>query len=157
MAARTFLACVALAAFGAPATALPQSHAHHGAATAPDTRQLVPFPEALRVQTLANMRDHLLALQEINAALSRGEFDKAATVAEERLGMTSLRAHGATHVAPHMPQAMQDIGTAMHHAASRFAIDAQNAGATNDVKAALAALGPVMQQCAACHATYRLQ
>jgi len=36
------------------------------------------------------------------------------------------------------------------------AIDAQNAGVSNDVRPALAALGTVMQQCVSCHAAYRL-
>ena len=102
------------------------------------------------------MRDHLLALQEINVALSRNEFDKAASIAEQRLGMSSLELHGAEHIAPFMPQAMQDMGTSMHHAASRFALEAQNASVSNDVRPALAALGSVMQQCVACHAAYRL-
>jgi cytochrome c556 len=51
---------------------------------------------------------------------------------------------------------MQDIGTQMHRAASRFAIDAQTASVSNDVRPALASLGTVMQQCVACHAAYRL-
>jgi hypothetical protein len=122
-----------------------------------DGRQLVPFPDAMRVQTLANMRDHLLAIQQINDALSRSEFEKAAGIAEKRLGMTSLEAHDASHLARLMPQGMQDIGSQMHRAASRFSIEAQNATATNDVRPVLAALNPVLQQCAACHATYRLQ
>ena len=55
-----------------------------------------------------------------------------------------------------MPQAMQDIGTKMHRAASRFAVEAQNGSVSIDVRPALAALGAVMQQCVACHAVYRL-
>lgn len=70
--------------------------------------------------------------------------------------MSSLEQHGASHIAPFMPRAMQKIGTNMHHAASRFALEAQNAGVTNDVRSALAALGSVMQQCVAYHAAYRL-
>ena len=111
----------------------------------------------MRVHTISNMRDHLLALQEINMALSRSEFDGAAKIAEQRLGMSSLEKHGAAHLAPFMPQAMQDVGTQMHRAASRFAIEAQSASASNDVRPALAALSGVMQQCVACHATFRLQ
>jgi cytochrome c556 len=95
-------------------------------------------------------------LEEINEALSRNAFEKAASVAEQRLGMSSLEGHGAAHIAPYMPQAMQDIGTAMHRSASRFALDAQSASVGNDVRPALAALGTVMQQCVACHAAYRL-
>jgi len=135
-----------------------QEH-RHSPAEAPDggdTRQLVKFPEPMQLHTIANMRDHLLALQEIDAALSRNEFEKASSIAETRLGMSSLEAHGAAHIAPYMPQGMQDMGTSMHKAASRFAIDAQNAAVGNDVRPALAALAAVMQQCVACHAAYRL-
>lgn len=110
----------------------------------------------MRLHTVANMRDHLLALQEINLALSKSQFDKAAGIAETRLGMSSLEAHGASHIAAYMPPAMQDIGTSMHKAASRFAIEAQNASAANDVRPALGALATVMQYCVACHAAYRL-
>jgi hypothetical protein len=110
----------------------------------------------MRMHTIANMRDHLLSLQEIDIALSRDDFDKAASIAENRLGMSSLELHGAAHIAPYMPQGMQDIGTQMHRAASQFAVAAQNASVSNDLRPALAALGTVMQQCVACHAAYRL-
>jgi hypothetical protein len=115
------------------------------------------FPSELRSHTLANMRDHLVALQEINEALARGRADEAARVAEERLGMTSLRLHGAHEVAQYMPKAMQEAGTAMHRAASRFAIEAQNSGVTGDLKPALGALGEVMGACVGCHVGFRLQ
>ena len=125
-------------------------------ATSVDPRQLVKFPEPMRLHTITSMRDHLLSLQEIDVALSESDFDKASRIAEQRLGMSSLELHGAAHIAPYMPQGMQDIGTAMHHAASRFAVEAQNASVSNDLRPALAALGTVMQQCVACHAAYRL-
>jgi hypothetical protein len=136
-----------------------QDHQHSmtGAAAAQaDSRQLVQFPEPMRLHTITSMRDHLLALQETDVALSQNALDKAATIAEQRLGMSSLELHGAAHIAPFMPQGMQDIGTQMHRAASRFAIDVQTASVSNDVRPALAALGNVMQQCVACHAAYRL-
>jgi hypothetical protein len=136
-----------------------QGHQHDmAAASTPggDARQLVKFPEPMRVHTITSMRDHLLALQEIDVALSKSEFDQASRIAEQRLGMSSLELHGAAHIAPFMPQGMQDIGTQMHRAASRFAVEAQNASVANDVRPALAALGTVMQQCVACHAAYRL-
>jgi hypothetical protein len=145
------------AAFALSATAQEHRHAMTGsAAVQGDSRLLVEFPEPMRLHTITSMRDHLLALQEINVALSRNAFDKAASIAEQRLGMSSLELHGAAHSAPFMPQGMQDIGTQMHRAASRFAVAAQTASATNDVRPALEALGAVMQQCVACHAAYRL-
>ena len=140
-------------------SAAAQEHQHSMAGATPaqtDSRQLVKFPEPMRLHTITSMRDHLLALQEIDIALSQNAFDKAATIAEQRLGMSSLELHGAAHIAPFMPQGMQDIGTQMHRAASRFAVEAQNASVSNDVRPALAALGAVMQQCVACHAAYRL-
>ncbi len=131
-------------------------HAHH-AAPAADARQAIDFPEPLRTHTLANMRDHLAALQEIQQALGEGAPDRAAQVAENRLGMTSLRSHGAHDVAKFMPAGMQALGSQMHRAASRFALEAGNAGATGEMKPALAALAAVTAQCVACHAAYRMK
>ena len=133
----------------------PQAGSNANGATT-DARVLVRFPEPMRLHTMANMRDHLQSLQEIDAALAKGDFDKAASIAELRLGMSSLEAHGASHLAPYMPKGMQETGSNMHRAASRFAVEAQNASVSNDVKPALAALANVMEQCVACHAAYRL-
>ena len=94
----------ALAGFGTCYSALParaQDHQHDmmvPAATQGDARLLVKFPEPMRLHTITSMRDHLLALQEIDVALSENDFDKAASIAETRLGMSSLELHGA---APH--------------------------------------------------------
>ena len=157
-----WILAMSLAAIGSGSYLLPagaQTHQHEmapPAATHGDTRQLVQFPEPMRVHTITSMRDHLLALQEIDIALSKNDFDQAARIAEQRLGMSSLELHGAAQIAPYMPTGMQDIGTQMHRSASRFAVEAQNASVSNDVRPALAALGTVMQQCVACHATYRL-
>jgi hypothetical protein len=124
---------------------------------ATDRRVPVTFPAELREHTLENMRDHLLALQEIQAALATGKYDQASTVAEQRLGMTSLTAHGAHEVAQYMPKGMQDAGSAMHRSASRLSTAALDAAVTNDVRPALAALAEVTANCVACHAAYRLQ
>jgi len=131
---------------------------NHGAVSPEkDQREFVRFPDALREHTLANMRDHLLALQQIQEALGRGQEDVAAQIAERQLGMSSLSLHGAHDVAPYMPQGMQDIGTNMHRNASRFAVEAQNAGVTGDLKPAIEALSKVTAMCVGCHAGYRLQ
>jgi hypothetical protein len=134
-------------------------HTQHpgGGATVEDTRTLVHYPEHLRIHTLANMRDHLLTVCDIQAALGDGAFDKAGENAEQRLGMSSLQLHGAHKVAEYMPKAMQVMGTAMHRAASRFAVAASDAAVSGDVKPALAALSRVTQSCVACHSSFRLQ
>jgi hypothetical protein len=126
------------------------------ASTADDLREPVSMPAMMQAHLRANMRDHLLAISEIQAALAAGRYGPAADTAEARLGMTSLEAHGARHMAGVMPEGMRAVGTAMHRAASRFAVVAQDAEVTNDLRQALGALSDVTRQCVACHAAYRL-
>jgi cytochrome c556 len=126
-------------------------------AAAADTRQPVEMPAMMRNHMLANMRDHLTALAEIQAALGAGKYEQAADIAENRLGMSSLERHGASHMAPYMPKAMQDIGTNMHRAASRFARAAQEAGVAKEPARAIGALAEVTQQCVACHASFKVK
>ena len=123
----------------------------------PVQRVAVSFPPTLRAETLANMRDHLLAIQQITAYLADKRFDAAAEVAESRLGISSLEGHGAHEVAQYMPEEMRQIGHGMHQAASRFALAAQASGATGDVAPALRALAQVQDSCIACHAGFELK
>jgi hypothetical protein len=125
------------------------------AADSNDARQLVKLPDPMVQHMLANMRDHLKAITEIQQALGSGDYQRASEVAESRIGFSSLEAHGAAHMAAFMPQPMQDIGTQMHKAASQFARKAQETGATGNLAGALTALSQVTQQCVACHAAYR--
>ena len=100
---------------------------------------------------MSNMRDHLVAINEILSNLANDKLDKAAEIAEARLGMSSLESHGASHVAKFMPEGMRQAGTSMHRAASRFAIKAQEGEALPAYKA----LTEVTSACVACHAGYR--
>lgn len=117
-----------------------------------DERRQIKMPQMMRQHMLGNMRDHMLAIHEIQAALAKNNADQAADIAEQRIGMSSLASHNAAHMAAYMPQTMQDIGTEMHHAASRFAISAKE----GDVLKSLQDLSRITQQCVACHAAYRL-
>jgi hypothetical protein len=168
MTAKHLLLAAAAAALATSAWVAVAQHRHDPAAHGPgpeggreapaaDRRQPVRFPLELREHTLANMRDHLLALQEIQERLAKGELDQASDIAERRLGMSSLTTHGAHEVAKYMPQGMQDAGTAMHRSASRFSVAALDAAVTNDLKPALSALADVTASCVACHAAYRLE
>ena len=121
-----------------------------------DPRQLVQLPPPMRQHMLRNMRDHLQAISEIQQALSSGHFDTAADIAENRLGMSSLTTHGASHLASFMPEEMQNIGTAMHRSASQFAVIAQQSAVDGDFQSAIAGLAKVTQQCVTCHAAYRV-
>lgn len=122
-------------------------------AWAGDNRQLVELPEMMQEHMLANMRDHLMAIDEILGHLAAENMGKAAEVAENRLGMSSLGTHGAGHMARFMPEQMQAAGTAMHHAASRFALKAEE----GELLPAYRALKEVTASCVACHSGYRIR
>lgn len=126
-------------------------------ATATDARQKIEMPPMMQEHMLNNMRDHLRALQEIQAALAKSDFDKAADIAEQRIGMSSLEKHGAAHMAPYMPKPMQNIGTQMHRAASRFSRTAQEAVVKGNMTPVLEDFSTLLKQCIACHDSYRLR
>ncbi len=123
---------------------------------ASDTRIQVDFPPRMQEHMMANMRDHLLALQTITQQLSLQQFDAAADTAEHRLGMSAMDSHGSSHMGKLMPEAMAVIGTNMHHAASRFAITARDAEVDGGLEKAFGALSEVMQQCVACHSGFKI-
>lgn len=120
---------------------------------AEDTRQMVELPEMMQQHMLSNMRDHLAAINEILEQMAAGSYDEAADTAEARLGMSSMRSHGAGRMAKHMPEGMRMIGRSMHGAASRFALKAEE----GEPLAAYKALTEVTSACVACHAGYRIK
>jgi hypothetical protein len=130
-----------------------------GATQAQDARELVRLPMPMQEHMLADMRDHLITLNAIVGDVADGKFDEAAKLAEDRLGMSSLGLHGAAHMAPFMPQPMQDMGTTMHHASSRLAIVLQNTSVTPSLETmrdVSRALNEVMTACTSCHSQYRI-
>jgi cytochrome c556 len=147
-------------------------HGHMDMSSA-DGRELVHFPPQMRTHMLGNMRDHVETLGGILHALAAADYDGAAKIAIEHLGLDSPSAAAckpkAANAAPpapdsmdammalYMPEQMRAIGLAMHTSASEFAAVAARATATHDSKAAVEALSRVTQNCVACHAGYRLQ
>lgn len=118
-----------------------------------DVRSLVQLPEIMRQHMMSNMRDHLVAINEILIKMANGNFEEAAEIAEYRLGMSSLESHGASQLAKFMPEGMRQAGTAMHKAASRFALKAQE----EEVLPAYNALSEVSSACVASHSGYRIR
>jgi len=118
-----------------------------------DTRQLVQLPEMMQQHMMSNMRDHLVAINAILVNMGNGEMDKAAEIAEQRLGMSSLESHGASHMAKFMPEGMRHAGTSMHRAASRFALKAQE----GELLPAYTVLSEVTSACVTCHSSYRIR
>lgn len=118
-----------------------------------DSRQLVELPQMMQQHMMSNMRDHLAAINEILSYMANDELDMAAEIAESRLGMSSLKSHGASHMAKFMPKGMRQAGTSMHKAASRFALKAQEGKALPAYKV----LTEVTSACVTCHSGYRIR
>lgn len=118
-----------------------------------DSRQLVELPEMMQKHMMSNMRDHLKTINEILLNLSNKQMDKAANIAEQRIGMSSLGSHGASHMGKFMPKGMRQAGTNMHKAASRFALKAEE----GELLPAYKMLAEVTATCVACHSTYRIK
>ena len=118
-----------------------------------DSRKLVELPEMMQSHMMANMRDHLKAINEILESLSNNQMDKAAKIAEQRIGMSSLDNHGASHMGKFMPKGMRQAGTNMHKAASRFALKAEE----GELLPAYKSLAEVTSTCVACHSAYRIK
>ena len=117
-----------------------------------NARQKISMPDMMKEHMLGQMRDHLLALHEIQVALAKGKLDTASDIAETRLGVSSMPTSMQQGMAPYMPQAMRMMGMDMHKAASRFARTATE----GDTLRALDSLSDVTQRCVACHAAYRI-
>ena len=118
-----------------------------------DSRQLVELPEMMQQHMMSNMRDHLKTINQILIYLGNEQMDMAADLAEQRLGMSSLNLHGASHMSKFMPEGMRAAGTNMHKMASRFALTAQE----GDLLAAYKKLAAVTSSCVSCHSRYKIR
>ena len=117
----------------------------------------VQFPPLVKRETLATMRMHLQGLAEIQQAMGAGDLDAAARIASMKLGMSSMHGDQARQEARYMPPGMRELGARLHRQAGEFAVAAQDAAATGEVRKAQVVLGQMMQTCVACHSAYRLK
>jgi hypothetical protein len=96
-----------------------------------------------------NMRDHLVAVQEVVSALSTANFT-AVEAAAQRIGFSEPMGQMCTHMGAGAPGFSQQA-IEFHHTADRIAPAARerNAGAV------LMALGATLQACTSCHAVWK--
>lgn len=125
-----------------------------------DVRTLVKLPADIENKMLVNMRDHIRALDDIIHAVQTGEYEDAESIAESRLGWSSLVRRGDQEVADHWPKPMQAMADQMYDAGSNFVIVAQNASVEDSKESyqkVIAALGQMTSACRSCHEAYRLR
>ena len=122
--------------------------AQHAAHPVDDDRERIVLPAPARNMVLVEMRLMLESVAGVVAALSEGERAAAAQAARAS-GMVMA-------VDPHLrellPAAFVELGMATHQGFDALA-DQIEQGA--DEQTALAELGALMQNCIACHDTYR--
>jgi len=111
------------------------------------------MPEETRKMMREEMLDHLSALNELIGHLANNNLDAAATVAETRMGKSSMGKHRGSGKGPgrFMPGVMRNIGFGMHEAASELSLAAKE----GDLQGAFGALQKISSSCVACHYSYR--
>jgi hypothetical protein len=114
-----------------------------------DGRSPVPLVPAMAAHQKQEMRDHLLAVQEVVAALAIADFSAVQTAAA-RIGFSQTMGQMCTHMGAGAPgfaeQAIQ-----FHHTADRIA----DAARAQDGARVLVALGATLQTCTSCHAVWK--
>ena len=142
-------AAIGMAAPAAPAADSGSSCAAEQKLASLDARVPVPLLPHMANHQKQNMRDHLLAVQEIVAATANGDFG-AVEIAVERIGFSEEMGQMCNHMGAGAPgfteQALQ-----FHHTADTIAAAAR----LRDSAAVLQALGRTLATCTACHATFR--
>ena len=122
-----------------------------------DARLLAKMPPPAEAVLREEMRDNLLAINEILTLIVSGQVKEAGALAEKKLGQSAMGRHRDkpfdARPGPHMPAAMHRLGMDSHKAASEFAAIA----ATGDRDKALAALPALTTTCVSCHFSYRIR
>ena len=118
---------------------------------ASDGRQALLLAPAERDLVLAEMRAFLESTQSMVAALSRDDLAAFAEAAR-RVGTAATRDMPGSLMAK-LPLSFKRLGLDTHRRFDALALDAEQLG---DRDLALAGLGELMNNCVACHATYRI-
>lgn len=116
-----------------------------------DRREPVPLLPMMALHQKENMRDHLLAVQEIVVALSKDDYASVENAAR-RIGYSDSMAQMCTHMGAGAP-GFTEQGIAFHRAADRI-LEAARQG---DRQRVLAELGATLATCTSCHAKWKQQ
>ncbi|MFP4561469.1 MAG: hypothetical protein ACLFQ3_09100 [Thiohalorhabdus sp.] len=140
------LATVALAG---PGEAAPDQE---GAPRDPDQRQVLDLPPDERHLVLEEMRNFLVAMQEITAGLAVEDMQKVADAARRMGGQAANEI--PPRVVEKLPDTFKRLAGKVHTTFDRIAMDAESMG---DRALSLEQLARLQQQCVACHATYQIE
>jgi hypothetical protein len=116
-----------------------------------DSRKPVPLLAVMANHQKQNMRDHLVAVQEIVAALAVEDYP-AIERAAGRIGFSEQMGQMCTHMGAGAP-GFSDQALNFHHTADRVAKAAQQ----RDSTLVLTELGATLRTCTSCHAAWKQQ
>jgi hypothetical protein len=116
-----------------------------------DPRSPVPLLPAMASHQKQNMRDHLVAVQEVVSALSIADY-AGVEAAAARIGFSQAMGQMCSHMGAGAP-GFAEQAIEFHHTADRIAIAAR----ARDGAAVMVALGSTLQGCTSCHAVWKQQ
>jgi len=114
-----------------------------------DKRTPVPLLPMMANHQKQNMRDHLVAVQEIILALATEDYP-AIEKAAGRIGFSEQMGQMCSHMGAGAP-GFTDVALTFHHTADTITAAAKQ----RDRVAVTRALGATLQTCTGCHATFR--
>jgi hypothetical protein len=116
-----------------------------------DVRTPLPMVPMMANHQKENMRDHLLAVQEIVLALASDDF-AAIERAAERIGFSQETGQMCTHMGA-AATGFTEQALAFHHTADRIVIAARE----RDRARVLGQLGATLEACTSCHSSWKQQ
>lgn len=116
-----------------------------------DTRAPVPLLPMMANHQKQNMRDHLVAVQEIVAALATDDFAGVERAAG-RIGFSEQMGQMCTHMGAGAP-GFTEQALNFHHTADRISAAARD----RDRARVMTELGATLQTCTSCHAAWKQQ
>lgn len=114
-----------------------------------DRRKPVPLTPMMASHQLENMRDHLLATQEIVAASARDDFSGVERAAQ-RIAYSEHMGRMCEHMGAGAP-GFTELALEFHRAADGIV----EAARRKDRAGVLSALGATLAVCTSCHGAYR--
>jgi hypothetical protein len=135
----------------ASTAAAPSSPSAHLVLDQMDQRTPVPLLPMMAHHQKENMRDHLVAVQEIIAGLSVKDFE-AVRVSAGRIGYSERMGRMCEHMGSGAP-GFTPLSLKFHHTADTIGEAAKN----GDADGVLKALGNTLTVCTSCHQTFKQQ
>ena len=114
-----------------------------------DSRTPVPLLPIMANHQKQNMREHLVAVQEITAGIAADDF-AAIEHAASRLGFSEQMGAMCMHMGAGAP-GFTERALAFHHTADGIG----DAAKRHDLKLVIAKLNETLSACTSCHATYK--